>query len=100
MVLWLPRLLLESVRLYLRENKIIVKLGVCVCVFFKNSHDLKILIYKILQTCCHPSFFLRLNDRPKSEFYILAISLPFKIAFSIIRALRRPLLSQYLSLYF
>lgn len=75
-LLLLPRLLLERDKLYWRENKTVFKLYVHVY-FFKNSHRLKIPMYKILQSCCHPSFSLQLNVRPKSELYILAISLPF-----------------------
>lgn len=73
MVLWLPELLFESIRLYLRENKTTLKLWICVWILFKNSHHLKIPIYKILQTYCHPSFFLPINDRSKSELYILQL---------------------------
>lgn len=70
----------------------------CACVFFLNSHHLKSHMYKILQSRCHPSFSLQLNVRPKSALYILAQS-AFLIAFSIIRALKRLLLSVHLYIF-
>lgn len=65
-LLSLPGLLLESDKLYLRENKTIFELYVHVY-FFKSPPS------KLLPS----QLFPQLNVRPKSELCILAISLSF-----------------------